>query len=114
MRQKYIISRDDSQEKLKISEYAVVEKDLKKVASEQLRQDNFSFLCQETYESKLIRGAISKGNAALVATLRTNNIFPISPYASKIAETVRDLYDLSEDGSVELFFDDIDLVPEVV
>jgi hypothetical protein len=52
----------------------------------------------------------SKGTSALVAVLRTHNMFPIEPYSTKIAESVMDLYNSSEDGSVELFFDDIDLV----
>jgi hypothetical protein len=47
---------------------------------------------------------------ALVAILRTHNIFPIEPYATKIAESVMALYNSSEEGSVELFFDDADLV----
>jgi hypothetical protein len=46
----------------------------------------------------------------LVAILRTDNIFPIEPYSTKIAESVMALYKSSEDGSAELFFDDIDLV----
>lgn len=91
-------------------EYAVLEKDLKKVASENLRKDNFSLLCEERYKSNTIIESISKGNAALIETLRTHNIFPISPYATKIAEAIREMYDLPEDGSAELFFDDVDLV----
>jgi hypothetical protein len=51
---------------------------------------------------------------ALVAILRTDNIFPIEPYSTKIAESVMALYDSSEDGSVELFFDDVDLVSDMV
>jgi hypothetical protein len=47
---------------------------------------------------------------ALVATLRTPNLFPIEPYAAKIAESVMALYDSADNGSAELFFDDSDLV----
>lgn len=110
MRQKYLISRDFKKKELKIVEYAVLDKDLKKVISENLRRDHFSLLCEETYKSETIISSISRGHAALVDTLRTHNIFPISPYATKIAETIRELYNRSEDGAVELFFDDIDLI----
>jgi hypothetical protein len=47
---------------------------------------------------------------ALVEILRTHNIFPIEPYSNKIAESVMALYNSSEEGPVELFFDDVDLV----
>ena len=110
MRQKYVISRDGIKNKLKIREYAIIDKNLKKVASSMLQKANFSFLCEETYESEMIVSSISKGMNALVAILRTHNIFPIEPYAIKIAESVMALYNSSEDGSVELFFDDADLL----
>jgi len=110
MRQKYVISRNNAKNKLKIREYAILDRKLKKVASSMLQKENFSFLCEETYESEIIVSAISKGMNALVAILRTHNIFPIEPYATKIAESVMALYNSSEDGSSELFFDDLDLV----
>lgn len=112
MRQKYVISRNDTNRILKIKEYAVIDKDLKKVASRILKKDNFSFLSEEIYEKEIIINSISTGIAALVATLRTHNIYPIEPYITKIAESVMNLYDSSEDGSVELFFDDLDLLPD--
>ena len=110
MRQKYVISRDDAKNKLKIREYAIIDKNLKKVVSSMLQKGSFSFLCEETYESEIIVSSISKGMNALVAILRTHNIFPIEPYATKIAESVTALYNSSEDNSVELFFDDVDLI----
>lgn len=110
MRQKYAIYRNVSQKMLRIREYAVLDKDLKKIPSDELRQDHFSFLCEETYESEHIVNSISRGIGDLIQTLRTRNIFPISPYAGKIAESVIELYRNSEDCSVELFFNDVDLV----
>ena len=110
MRQKYVISRNGDKKKLKIREYAVIDKNLKKVASSMLQKGSFTFLCEETYENEIIVSSISKGMNALVAILRTHNIFPIEPYATKIAESVMALYNSSEDNSVELFFDDADLV----
>jgi hypothetical protein len=110
MRQKYLISRNGDKNKLKITEYAILDKDLNNVASSMLQNGDFSFLCEETYESEMIKNSILKGMTALVAVLRTDNIFPIEPYASKIAESVMTLYVSSGDGSVELFFDDVDLI----
>lgn len=43
---------------------------------------------------------------ALLSTLRTHNIFPIEPNATKIAESVEALYNSSEDGSVDLSEDE--------
>jgi hypothetical protein len=114
MRQKYVISRDGDKNNLKIREYAIIDKNLKKVASSMLQKGSFSFLCEETYENEMIVSSISKGMNALVAILRTHNIFPIEPYATQIAESVMALYNSSEDDSVELFFDDIDLMSDLI
>lgn len=110
MRQKYIISRDIAEDKLHIREYAIIDKNLNKVESSMLLKGDFLFLCEEDYESDIIKGSISSGMNSLVKILRTHNIFPIAPYATKIAESVMALYASHEDGSVELFFDDADLI----
>ena len=80
------------------------------MASSMLQNGDFTLLCEETYESEIIVSSISKGMNVLVAMLRTQNMFPIEPYATKIAESVIALYNSSENGSVELFFDDVNLV----
>ena len=110
MRQKYLISRDCANHKLKIREYAITDRDMKKAASPTLQTATYAYLCEETYENEIIISSIAKGMNALIAILRTHNIFPIEPYVTKIAESVMALYKSSEDGSVELFFDDKDLV----
>ena len=110
MRQKYSISREDVKNELKIREYAMIQKTPKNVASSMLNKETFSFLCEETYEGSNIVSSIHRGRDDLVATLRTRNLFPIRPNAIKIAESVMELYDSDEDRSVELFFDDVDLI----
>jgi len=110
MRQKYIISRIDAKKQLRIREYAVIERDPKKVSISMLEKSKFSFLCEETYASDEVLSAIALGMRSLVPCLRTHNIFPITPYISGIAEAVVSLYDAAGDGSVELSFDDADLV----
>jgi hypothetical protein len=46
----------------------------------------------------------------LVTTLRTVNFFPNHQYAAKIAEAVVKLYASPNDGKIELFFDDKDMM----
>ena len=110
MRQKFFISRTIKSNDLKIMEYAVLGKNLKNVSSENLRTDNFSLLGEEKYENAKVVDSISRGDDALVGMLRTHNIFPIHPYACKIAEAIRELYGRQENAAVELFFDDMDLI----
>jgi hypothetical protein len=109
MRQKYFISREGVKNKLNIREYAIIQKALKNVASSMPSKETFSFLGQETYDGSIIMNSIKNGLDALVATLRTRNLFPIGPHAIKIAESVMELYDSEGDCSVELFFNDVDL-----
>jgi len=111
MRQKYLISRNDTKSELKISEFAITDQEFRKNAAiSNIEMAGFTFLCTETYTRDKIQNSISKGIETLVGCLRTRNIFPISPYANKIAESVIALYSVPEDGSVELFFDDLDLM----
>lgn len=110
MRQKFLISRNIKRKELRIMEYAVIDNDLKKVRSENLHKDNFTFVGEETYKSEAILDSIARGNDYLIGTLRTHNLFPVSTYASKIADKIIELYALSEDFTTELFFDDSDLI----
>ncbi|MGD8836006.1 MAG: hypothetical protein PVJ19_13770 [Desulfobacteraceae bacterium] len=110
MRQKYIIFRDGPNNRLIIQEYSMIETKVKKPISPSLKREEFTFLCEETYSSKIILKSISNGIKTLVTILRTHNFYPIEPYSTKIAETVMTLYNSSENGPVELFFDDVDLV----
>ena len=110
MRQKFVISLNETAGRLRIREYAIVDKNLNRVPSSFLRKGDFQFLGEEIYDSEVILSSISKGINALVVSLRTKNIFPIEPYAIKIAESVEALYASSETVTKELFFDDIDLL----
>jgi len=110
MRQKFKISRDDETNQLKIREYAVTERDPKKVLVTMLEKSKFSFLCEETYSGEAIMKAITSGMQTLVTRLRTRNLFPIEPYITPIAEAVITLYKAPEEGTIELRFDDADLV----
>lgn len=110
MRQKFMLFQDPSTNVLKIREYAILDKSLKKVQTALLRPEHYALLCEETYDGERIVDGISRGREALMGTLRTGNLFPIQPYARKIAESVAALYEDAGRTSAELFFDDVELV----
>ena len=109
MRQKYRICQSKKKETLNIKEYAVLDKDTKNVNSSLLREDHFDLICDQDYDGKVVARAAAAGCDELVETLRTTNLYPIAPYAAKIAESVIDLSNGEEDRCVELFFDDKEL-----
>jgi hypothetical protein len=98
MKQKYLILKDNEKKELIIREFAELDKEA------------FSLLCEEVFQDKLIKSAIAKGKEALISTLRTKNMYPIGPFAARIAEEVMALYQSKDTDSVELFFDDIDIL----
>jgi hypothetical protein len=110
MKQKYLILKDEAKKALIIKEFAELDKEI------------FSLLCEQTYQDKDINAAIKDGMEALIATLRTPNMYPIERYAVQIAEEVIDLYkskeadskeaDSKEADSKEVFFDDRDILIE--
>ena len=98
MKQKYLISKEDDQNKLIIKEFAELDKEI------------LSLLCEEEYDNKIIKSAILKGKEALISELRTNNMYPPSVYAEKIAQAVIDIFDSKDNQSIELSFNDVDLL----
>ena len=110
MKQRYFISRDEKTNELTIEEYAVVAGNSKTYEMSALTPDDFTLLCIETYEGKKIKKAISRGKEALVTTLRTDNLYPISIYAALIADSVMEIYGNQDNLYKELLFDDLDLI----
>ncbi len=98
MKQKYLIFKNDEKTKLIIREFAELDKEM------------FTFLCEETFDDEPVKSAIAIGEDALIATLRTKNLFPIGIYAKEIAATVTKMYETGNDQSVELLFDDHELM----
>jgi len=98
MKQKYLILNDRENKQIKIQEFA------------ELNKETLSLLCEEAYDYKTIKSAISIGKDALIAALRTNNMYPPGIYANQIADAVIDIHKSKEQESVELFFDDINLL----
>ena len=98
MKQKYLILKNDEKTKLIIREFAELDKEM------------FTFLCEETFDDASVRSAIALGEDALIAKLRTKNLFPIGIYAKELAAAVIKMYESENDQSVELLFDDHDLM----
>jgi hypothetical protein len=74
------------------------------------KRNEYTLLCEETYNARTIAAAISKGKQALISTLRTLSLYPPGSYAAKIAESVMNLYNSASDQSITLFFDDRDFL----
>ena len=100
MKQKYLILKNDEKNELKIKEFA------------ELNKGAFTLMCEETFHDELVKSAISKGSQALIATLRTKNMYPNAIYAAKIAEEVVNLYKSKDAESMELYFDDKEISTE--
>ncbi len=98
MKQKYLIINDKKNKQIKIQEYA------------ELNKEMLSLLCEEAYDYKTIKSAISSGTDTLIAALRTNNLYPPGIYAEKIASAVTELLKSKDKESIELFFDDVNLL----
>jgi len=98
MKQKYLILNDKENKQIKIQEFA------------ELNKEELSLLCEEAYDYKTIKAAISGGKDELIAALRTNNMYPPGIYAEQIADAVIKLHQSKQEESLELFFDDINLL----
>ena len=98
MKQKYEIIKDNEKNTLILREYAELDK------------DTLSPLCEESYDITAIAAAVSGGKSALIAALRTKNMYPPGLYAEKITDTVSELLRDGEKQAAELLFDDIELL----
>jgi hypothetical protein len=98
MKQKYEIVRDDDNKRVIIREFAELDK------------DTMSLLCEESYEKKAVKAAMSMGRDSLVSALRTKNLYPPGMYAGKIADKVVELLGAKGKASDELVFDDLEFL----
>ncbi len=98
MRQKFIITRNDSKDTLAIREYAEMDKEMK------------ALLCEETYKGAELRSAMEKGESDLIRALRTRNMYPPKAYAERIAEAITRVYKQEGAEPLELPIDDIELM----
>ena len=98
MKQKYLILNDSENKLIKIQEFA------------ELNKEMLSLLCEEEYAYQAVQSAIAAGTDAVIAALRTNNMYPPGIYAEQIASAVTNLFQSGKSDSIELFFDDVTLL----
>ncbi len=98
MKQKYLILKGEDRKSIIIKEFAELDKDM------------LSLLCEETYDIKGIKTAVSGGKDAVISAIRTSNMYPAGVYAEKIADSIITLYKSKDQDSVEVYFDDFDLI----
>jgi hypothetical protein len=114
MLQKFVISHDKTNNRFAIREMAITDKNMANKETSLLRDEDYTFLCEESYNGRKIENSIERGLDDLVATLRTPNFFPIKTYAVKIAESVMALQKSDTDRRTALVFDDRDLMGETL
>jgi hypothetical protein len=100
MKQKYEIVKDEDAKRLIIREYAELDKDV------------MSLLCEESYDKKAVKSAISSGRESLVTALRTKNLYPPGLYAGKIADKVMEMYGAKGKMAEEIVFDDLEFLAQ--
>ncbi|MFC1798179.1 hypothetical protein ACFLZL_00010 [Thermodesulfobacteriota bacterium] len=110
MRQKYLIQKNDKEGELKITEFANLDREYKISELVKLDKEYFSLLCEERYDRKELKSAIKEGREILISALRTQNMYPIRQYAGKIADSIIALYASKNHYSVEILFDDKELL----
>ena len=96
MKQKYVILKDDENDRLIIREYAELDKEI------------YSLLCEETYGDSNVKQAISGGKEVLISALRTNNFYPPILQADKISDAIMAVYASGNTQAVEIYIDDIE------
>lgn len=94
MRQKFIVRKNDDKQMLIVQEYAELDKDI------------LSFICEERYPLEQIEQAVQGGREAVIARLRTDNMYPPILYAQAIADLVMAQLGEGGDDQQELVFDD--------
>lgn len=93
-----MIVRDDEKNSLILREFAELDKDI------------LSLLCEQVYPQNEVQAKMAEGDAALVALLRTKNLFPPTSYMEKIVSAVREVYGTDGPSSAEAVFDDSQLL----
>ncbi len=101
MKQKYLLSKNSQDSGLVIKELAELEKGI------------FSVVYEEKYDGDTIVSAMETDQEELMLALRTSNFYPNRVCAQKIADGVADLYGAEDKESVEVLFNDIDLLTSV-
>jgi hypothetical protein len=106
MKHKYRIWKDVKGKQLMIQEYAVLTADSRKQKLPGLDDEDFSLLCEQTYQADEVKKATSSGKDELILYLRNHHFFPIGPYIELIADAVVSMYAAKGEQREDLVFDD--------
>ncbi|MBI9084623.1 MAG: hypothetical protein JEZ11_13575 [Desulfobacterales bacterium] len=92
MKQKFSILKGETVNQMMIQEYAELDKEI------------LSLLCKETYEEETVQAALAQNDDALIAVLRTRNLYPTRFAVEKISEGVARYF--KSGGPVDVHIDD--------
>lgn len=106
MKQKYHLSKDMKAKTLTIQEFAILSANTGKQKYPEVQGDQYSLLCEQTYDAREVKSASSTGKDELIMLLRNQHFFPIGIYMEKIADVVMDMYASKGEQNEELVFDD--------
>jgi hypothetical protein len=110
MKQKYRIWKKVKGKELLIQEYAVLTAQSRKQKLPGLADEDFSLLCEQTYQADEIKKATSRGKDELILLLRSQHFFPIGTYINLIADTITTMYAAKGDQHEDLIFDDKEIL----
>ena len=110
MKQKYRIWKKVKGKELLIQEYAVLTAQSKKQKLTGLIDEDFSLLCEQTYQADEVQKATSQGSDEVIRLLRSQHFFPIGTYMNIIADTVMSMYASKGDQHEDLIFDDKEIL----
>lgn len=108
MKQKFYIQKSHQKKELVIQEYAVIQSDLRKRVNSMIQEEDFTLLCEQTYDIRNLKSSISEGRMVFISELRTQNFFPIGLYIEKIADKIVEMLAVNDDQSAVLVFDDLE------
>jgi hypothetical protein len=110
MKQKYHIWKNVKSKELRIQEYAVLTAESRKQKLPGLDDEDFSLLCEQTYQADEVEKATSLGKDDLILFLRNQHFFPIESYMEIIADAVTAMYASPGKQHEYLIFDDKEIL----
>jgi len=98
MKQNYLILKGDNENELVLQEASELDKGV------------FTTVFEERYDLEEIRAACKDDLKSLVNALRTPGFYPIGACAEKIANGVIEFFENGATETIEVFFNDVDLL----
>jgi hypothetical protein len=94
MKHKYVFNKDNDSGQLSIKEYAELSKEI------------FSVVCESNCDIKQIEEAMTGGDEAVVAKIRTQSFFPPGNFMERIVHSVTEMIASGEQSVAEIYCDD--------